>query len=99
MAGYSSANFKLHDGGLSGAASMNIWVLETVDAIGTVNTSGYVSDGVTKGAKMGDVVYVRIWDTIGTGSVSAIHLCWVIGVSGAAIDLTDGLAITATNTD
>src|SRR5690349_8531607 len=96
---YASSNFRLHKGGLSGTASMNEWVLDTVDAIATVNTSGYVSDGVTKGAKKGDVVWVRIWDTVGTGTVSAINLCWVIGTSGAGIDLTDGLAVTATNTD
>lgn len=103
MAGYASSNFKLMVGGLSGAASMQIWVLETVDTIATVNTSNYVSDGTRKGAREGDVVYVRIWDTIGTGDVSAVHLCWVIdtatGTDALGIDLTDGLAITATDTD
>jgi hypothetical protein len=94
MAGYSSSNFKLLIGGLSGT-SVNFWLLDTVDAIGTVNTAAYVSDATTKGAKKGDLVLVRIWDTIGTGTVSAQYWCWFI----AAGDLTDGLAITATNTD
>lgn len=95
---YSSANFRLITGGLSNSY-YNEWLLDTTDTIATVNTSGYVSDGVTKGAGEGDLVKVRIWDTIGTGDVSAFHLCWVIGTSGDGIDLTDGLAITATNTD
>ncbi|MGN6773244.1 MAG: hypothetical protein ACTHJQ_25870 [Rhizobiaceae bacterium] len=96
---YASSNFKLMNGGLSGIGELNVWLLDTVDAITDVNTSGYVSDGYRKGARKGDLVYVRIWDTIGTGTVSAFYLCWVIGATSPAIDLTDGLAITATNTD
>lgn len=96
---YASTNFKLMNGGLSGISNLNVWVLDTVDAIADVNTAAYVSDGYTKGARKGDLVYVRIWDTIGTGTVSAFHLCWVIAVTSPSIDLTDGLAITATNTD
>lgn len=103
MAGYASSNFKLMLGGLSGASQCQVWLLDTVDAIATVNTSNYVSDGYQKGAREGDIVYVRIWDTIGTGDVSAVHLCWVIdtetGTDSLGIDLTDGLAITATDTD
>lgn len=103
MAGYASANFKLWVGGLSGTSVPQMWVLETVDAIATVNTSNYVSDGMTKGAREGDIVLVRVWDTIGTGDVSAIYWCWVIdtatGSDSLGIDLTDGLAITATDSD
>lgn len=100
---YASANFKLALGGLSGVAQMQIWALDTVDAITDVNTSNYVSDGFKKGAREGDIVFVRIWDTIGTGDVSAVHICWVIdtetGTDKQGIDLTDGLAVTATDTD
>ena len=96
---YATANFKLHKGGLSGAACMNEWVLDSVDAIADINTAAYVSDGYTKGARKGDLVHVRIWDTVGTGTVSAYHLCWVIAVTSPSIDLTDGLAVTATDTD
>lgn len=96
---YASANFKLQQGGLSGVSVMNTWLLDSVDTIADINTAGYVADGATKGAKKGDLVYVRIWDTIGTGTVSAFYLCWVIGSTSPAIDLTNGLAITATNDD
>ena len=100
---YASANFKLCSGGLSGAAQLQTWVLETTDAIGDVNTSNYVSDGYAKGARQGDLVIVRIWDTVGTGTVSDVYLCFVIdeqtGTNELGIDLTDGLAVTKTDTD
>jgi hypothetical protein len=103
MAGYSSPNFKLMNGGLSGVSQCQVWLLDTVDAIATVNTSNYVSDGYKKGARQGDIVWVRTWDTVGTGSVSAVNICWVIdeqtGTDEQGIDLTDGLAVTATDTD
>ena len=48
---YDTQGFKLLHGGLSGVGTCNIWLLDTTDAIATVNTSDYVSDGVTKGAQ------------------------------------------------
>lgn len=75
------------------------WSLETTDTIATINTDGYISDGVTRGMKQGDEVTVRIRASLPAGAVSAIHKCWVIDTDGEAVDLTDGLAVTATNTD
>lgn len=100
---YDSSGFKLRTGGLSGAGNMNEWLLDTVDAIATVNTSNYVSDGYKKGARQGDLVTVRTRTTTLAGPVTAVNLCWVIdeatGADGLGIDLTDGLAITATDSD
>lgn len=99
---YNSAYFKLLVGGMSGN-SCNIWLLDSTDAIATVNTSDYVSDGVTKGAQQGDLVIVRTRASLPSGAVSAVNLCFVIdvgtGSGGDGIDLTDGLAVTATDTD
>lgn len=100
---YASENFKLMNGGLSGGSQCQVWLLDTTDPIATVNTSNHIADGYQKGAREGDLVWVRTWDVIQTGDVSAVHLCWVIdtetGADGLGIDLTDGLAVTATDTD
>lgn len=100
---YASSNFKLLVGGLSGVAQMQIWLLDTVEAIADVNTSNYVSDGYQKGARAGDLVYVRTWTTVGTGAPSAINTCWVTDVAtgsdGLGIDLSNGDAQTLTDSD
>lgn len=100
---YVSSGFRLLTDALSGAQGPKIWVLDTTDAIADVNTSNYVSDGVTKGAAQGDIVWVRTRASLPSGAVSAVNLCWVIdvgtGTGGQGIDLTDGLAVTATDTD
>ena len=100
---YETNGFKLLSDGLSGPSTMKQWLLDSVDAIATVNTSNYVSDGYAKGARQGDIVIVRTRTTTLSGPVTAINYCWVIdektGTNGLGIDLTDGLAITATDTD
>lgn len=100
---YNPSGFRLLSGSLSGGQGPNIWALDTVDAVATVNDANYVSDGVTKGALQGDIVWVRTRASLPSGAVSAINVCWVIavgtGTKKQGIDLTDGLAVTATNTD
>lgn len=100
---YVSSGFKLLRSGMSGPGQFNEWLLDSTDAIATVNTSNYVSDGYKKGARQGDVVWVRTRTSTLTGAVTAINMCWVIdeatGTDTLGIDLTDGLAVTATDTD
>lgn len=100
---YDSSGFRLLTDALSGAQGPKQWVLDTTDAIATVNTSNYVSDGYKKGARQGDLVIVRTKASLPGGATSAVHHCWVIdeatGADGMGIDLTDGLAVTATDTD
>lgn len=99
---YATAKFVLLNGGLSNDG-MNTWLLDTVDAIATVNSSNYVSDGVSKGAKQGDLVIVRTRASMPSGAVTAVNQCWVIdvgtGTDGLGIDLTDGQVIDPTDTD
>lgn len=81
----------------------NMWVLNTTDAIATVNTSNYVSDGVTRGVRQGDEVTVKVRASLPLGAVSAVFKCFVLDVGTGTdlkgVDLTDGLAVTATDTD
>lgn len=90
-----------------------LWVLDTVDAISSVYAAGYISDGKALGFRKGDVVINRRWTTTlpaadselvtAAGSANiliSVVIHFVIGINATtgAPDLTDGVAITATNT-
>ena len=86
--------------------------IATVNTAGFISDASQPAAGA-KGMLKGDRVTVRIWTTTIPAATSelrsaadaaniltAMHECWVIGISAAgAADLTDGLAVTATNTD
>ena len=86
--------------------------IATVNTAGFISDAAAPAAGA-KGMQKGDRVLVRIWTTAIPATnaekltaaavanvLTAVHECWVIGISTAgAADLTDGLAITATNTD
>jgi len=71
-----------------------IWYYESADAIATVNTSGYFTNGHALGMRVGDTVIVR--DT----ATPTTSLCTVIDVtSGGQADISDGTAISQTDSD
>ena len=92
---------------------MKVWLLDTVDAVATLDTAGYISDAATLGMSKGDEVKVRVWTTAipaatselktaaGVANVLADAATMVVmGLSAAgAADLADETAITVTNTD
>ncbi len=96
-----------------GPIGMKVWVYDTVDATGTIDTAGYVSDASTLGMEKGDIVYVRIWTTAvpsatsekttaaGTANIlTAMGTHVVMGLSTAgAADLAAVTALTVTNSD
>lgn len=74
----------------------HMWVYRSTDAIADVNTNGYITDAYEMGMKKLDVVFVI--DT--TNSLA--HICFVANAPTSASpggDLTNGLDITATNSD
>lgn len=71
----------------------NFWTYAHTDTIATVNTAGYISDAAKRGMKVGDTVLVR--DT----ATPSQSLCYVASITNGAADVTDGLTVTATNTD
>jgi hypothetical protein len=95
----------------AGPLGMKTWVYDTVDTNSTVYAINYISDALTRGMQKGDIVYVRIWTTaVPTTSaemvttaataniLTATYIHLVLGISTAgAADLTNGLAITITN--
>jgi len=71
-----------------------VWYYESADAIATVNTSGYFSNGDALGMKVGHTVVVR--DT----ATPTTSLCTVIDVTaGGQADVSDGTAISQTDSD
>lgn len=99
---YVASGLQLLSGGMSNTNN-NMWVLNTTDAIATVNTSNYISDGVTRGMKQGDTVLVKVRASLPTGAVSAQYWAFVIdvgtGSDSLGVDITDGQVIDATDTD
>lgn len=98
--------------GLGGQIGGNVWVHDTVDSNSDTYAAGYVSDAKDKGVRKGDIVFIRIWNSAvpvadselktpdGTANdLQAIYIHFVIGINATtgAADLTNGLAITATN--
>ena len=99
---------------LGGIVGGKLWAYDTVDATGDVDGAGYISDATKKGMLKGDIVIVRIWTTavpVATSELQAadgagndlvstgFHFVIGINATTGAADLTNTLAITATNSD
>jgi hypothetical protein len=75
-------------------ASPRLWVYTSADAIATVNTSGYFSNGAALGLKVNDVVIVV--DT----ATPTVTLAVVIDVTaGGQADISDGTSVSVTDSD
>lgn len=82
-----------HDIGNQGLAR---WTLRGTDAVTAVRLSGYVSNAVALGMKKGDLVEYTKTDA--TPIATQLMIVSAINANGSA-DLSDGLAVTATNSD
>lgn len=75
-------------------AGARTWTYSSADAIATVNTTGYITNGDALGMKVGDLVIVT--DT----ATPTTSLCVVADVTaGGQADLADGTAVTRTDSD
>jgi len=79
---------------LAGASGMSLWHYSTEDTIATVNTAGYFNDSIGMIAKNDVIIAVT-----STGGTPVVSLVYAKDVSSSAIDVTDGLTVTATDTD
>jgi hypothetical protein len=76
-------------------AGLRMWQYTSDDAVTAVRVSGYFTDGWNLGMRAGDLVVVLDNDASPiTGS-----LCWVTSATSSAVDLSDGVTITGTDTD
>lgn len=81
------------DGGINGRNG-SLWTYFTTDAPATIDTANYISDGANRGMQVGDIVFAV------NSSTYATQIMIVAAVTaGGGANLTDGLAIAATNTD
>jgi hypothetical protein len=76
-------------------AGPRIWTYSSTDAVTSVRVSGYFTNGYSLGMRAGDLVLVLDNDASPlTGS-----WCWVASATSSAVDLSDGVTITGTNSD
>ena len=73
---------------------LGIFSYSTTDAIGDVNTAAYFND-VSDTVSVGDIIFVRS----STGGTQAVSICFVASNASSVVDVTDGLTVTATDSD
>jgi hypothetical protein len=74
--------------------SPSLYAYATTDAIADVNTSGYFNS-LANILSVGDVIIART----STGGTQALTLVFVASNASGVVDVTDGLTITATDSD
>jgi hypothetical protein len=66
----------------------------TADAIADVNDAGYFN-AASSILKVGDIIFCRT----STGGTAAMTIVWVNANAAGVVDVTDGLTVTATDSD
>jgi len=90
---FDSVGFNTHGASKSGNAP-SVHTYSTADAIADVNTSGYFNS-IASLLKVGDIIFCYT----STGGTPAMSIVWVNSNTGSVVDVTDGLTVTATDTD
>ncbi len=90
---YSATGFSTLGASKAGVAP-SLYAYATTDAIADVNTSGYFN-ALSTLLSVGDVIIART----STGSTQALSFVYVASNASGVVDVTDGLTITATDTD
>jgi hypothetical protein len=89
---YSSTGLNAAGGQSKAGNAPQIWTYTSADAIATVNTSGYFNDASSL-VKVGDIIYV--YDS----ATPTMSITFVVSNASGVVDITDGLTVTATDTD
>jgi len=88
---YETEHLQVLSGGLSNTNN-DEWVLNTTDPVATALAAEYISDGVEKGLKQGNMVLVKQRASLPGGDMTAGSWAYVsavgTGADGAAVDLT-----------
>lgn len=80
--------------GLGGA--FNLWAYKSTDAATDVRVDGYITNGYDLGMRAGDIVLVIDTDA---APIAAQIMIVSSATSAAGVDLSDGTAVTETDTD
>jgi len=78
-----------------GAPAGRLWMYRSTDAATAVRVAGYFTNGYNLGLRAGDLVFSVKTDAVPISMQAHI----VTTATPTSTDLSDGLAITATNTD
>ena len=70
------------------------WFHKSADALAAANTSGFITDGTSKGLKVGDFVY-HLDTSAATGDLSLHRVLTISATYPGAVDLTDGTVVCA----
>ena len=89
---YSSTGLNAAGGQSKAGNAPQLWTYSSADAIATVNTAGYFNSAASL-LKVGDLIYV--FDTVNVLG----HLVYVNANNGTVVDVTNGLAVTDTDSD
>lgn len=89
---YSSTGLNAAGGQSKAGNAPQVWTYTSADAIATVNTSGYFNSAASL-LKVGDIIYVH------DSATPTMSLVWVRTNTGTVVDVSDGLTVTATNSD
>jgi hypothetical protein len=89
---YSSIGLSAAGGQSKAGNAPQLWTYTSADAIADVNTSGYF-DAASSLLKVGDVIFV--YDS----ATPSHNIVFVVSNSAGVVDVTNGLAITATDSD
>lgn len=81
-----------------GGTGPRFWFHKSADALAAANTSGFITDGGSKGIRVGDYVYHK--DTNTDGDTSLHEVISVSSTYPGAVDLSTGSVVcTGTNAD
>lgn len=74
-----------------GGSGPRLWWHQSADALAAVQVSGFITDGGSKGLRVGDIVWHR--DTQANGDISMHVVISVSSTAPGAVDLSDGVKI------
>lgn len=82
------------------ADSPQLWSLQGTDAVTDVDAANFITDALTRGMRKGDIILYTKWDNISTkATCQGHHIFSVLTVASTGADLSNGTAVTATNSD
>lgn len=91
---YSATGLNTIGGQSKAGTAPQMWSYTTADAIADVNTAGYFN-GAASLLKVSDIIFCYT----SSGGTPAMSIVWVNSNTGSVVDVTDGLTVTATDTD
>lgn len=89
---YSSTGLSAAGGQSKAGNAPQLWTYKSADAIADVNTSGYFNSAASL-LKVGDIIFV--YDS----ATPTSSIVFVASNTGTVVDVTNGLTVTATNSD